>query len=79
VTNNPCFIGLHSLDYLQSLGGWTFNEKLATVFCTKYDNSEEFNTIIVKTIAVNSSGEVNYLFNGNSISHCDLPLTFSTF
>jgi hypothetical protein len=53
--------------------------KQATVFCTTYDNSERFNTVIVKTVAIRLSGELNFWFNGMNITHCELPSTFSNF
>ncbi len=58
---------------------WSFNMKQATVFCTTYDNSETFNTVIVKTVAIRLSGELHFMYNGINITHCELPTTFSNF
>ncbi len=38
---------------------WSFNMKQATVFCTTYDNSETFNTVIVKTVAIRIQYEIS--------------------
>jgi hypothetical protein len=58
---------------------WSYNMKQATVFCTTYDNSETFNTVIVKTVAIRLSGELHFMYNGINITHCELPSTFSNF